>query len=114
MLRPTLGHPNHADKLRKLCNEEKQRGEASEQDITDHEVTLKRLAERNSGLFVERVAQAAAELLLLFDDVLTVDDVIKGSMSTNSAAQFVAHVSRWILEFTLRYKRQLSKTIIQN
>lgn len=47
--------------------------------IRDHETTLKKLSERCATDFVQKVAAASSELLLLFDDILTVDDVQKGS-----------------------------------
>ena len=40
---------------------------------------MKRLGERHSADFIEKIANASSQLFLLFDDMLTVDDVEKGS-----------------------------------
>ncbi|KAF6036812.1 CCDC180 [Bugula neritina] len=83
LLRPTLGHPNHAAKMAALCSDEGKRSELCVQEINDYEIALKRLGEEHAAMFIEKISASSAELLLLFDDMLTVDDVIKGKIIPN-------------------------------
>jgi len=62
-----------------LCSDEGKRSELCVQEINDYEIALKRLGEEHAAMFIEKISASSAELLLLFDDMLTVDDVIKGS-----------------------------------
>lgn len=80
LLRPTLGHPNLAEKMTALCQNEDMRTKETLNAIEQLEKGLKDVAERHAAEFITNLADKAAAIMLDFDTLLTVDDTVKGKL----------------------------------
>ncbi|XP_069741953.1 coiled-coil domain-containing protein 180 isoform X2 [Narcine bancroftii] len=74
-LRPILGHPNNLEILKRLCKEEELRQDTDTTEITSNAENLKQCLYEHAKNFVSELSCLSEQLLLEFDNVLTVDDV---------------------------------------
>lgn len=79
LLRPTLGHPQQEGKLENLCEREEDRKEMYLAGVERQMTALQDSAVSQAQGFLESLARTSETLLLQFDNLLTVDDVEKGS-----------------------------------
>ncbi|XP_033116151.1 coiled-coil domain-containing protein 180-like [Anneissia japonica] len=75
LLRPTLGHPHQATKLAELCENEAKRHEEYIDGVEKQANTLKECAYDLGADFINKLACLSEQVLLLFDKLLTVDEV---------------------------------------
>ncbi|XP_031558023.1 coiled-coil domain-containing protein 180-like [Actinia tenebrosa] len=77
-LRPSLGHPHNRNEMDSLCQQEIQRTTEANNAIRDHADTLMKMEVQFGASFVEKLAHICETMLLQFDAVLTIDDVLVG------------------------------------
>ncbi|XP_071948250.1 coiled-coil domain-containing protein 180-like [Antedon mediterranea] len=78
LLRPTLGHPHQASKLAELCESESTRHNEYIDGVEKQTNTLKTCAFDLGSDFISKLATVSEQVLLLFDKLLTVDDILTG------------------------------------
>ncbi|GCB74622.1 hypothetical protein scyTo_0003713 [Scyliorhinus torazame] len=74
-LRPTLGLPENLELLEGLCKEEEKRQEAEAAEVNSNAEDLKKCMLEHAEGFVAALASLSENLLLEFDNFLTVDNV---------------------------------------
>ncbi|XP_078407399.1 coiled-coil domain-containing protein 180 [Cetorhinus maximus] len=74
-LRPILGHPNNLEMLLSLCKEEEERQDAEAAEINSNAEDQKKCMLEHAKGFVAELSSISEELLLEFDNFLTVDNV---------------------------------------
>ncbi|KAI8518615.1 hypothetical protein Bbelb_046320 [Branchiostoma belcheri] len=77
-LRPTLGHPQKAGELKTLCDREDARNLEQLRGIQDNNQSLQDCVSQHAQSFVEDLSKTGERLLLLYDNLLTIDDVQTG------------------------------------
>lgn len=77
-LRPNLGHPNEAPALEALTADELARHEAVLAQNEAHKQQLRMCVGECGQRFADRLSSLTEQMLLQFDNLLTVDDVEKG------------------------------------
>ncbi|XP_066293451.1 coiled-coil domain-containing protein 180-like [Branchiostoma lanceolatum] len=77
-LRPTLGHPQKAGELKTLCDREDARNLEQLRGIQDNDQALQDCVSQHAQSFVADLSQTGEKLLLLYDNLLTIDDVQTG------------------------------------
>ncbi|XP_074654547.1 coiled-coil domain-containing protein 180-like [Tubulanus polymorphus] len=78
LLRPTLGHPQQYADMLELCNLEGERHEDYLQGVEQYITQRHDCAEELASDFVRHLSGTSEQLLLQFDNLLTIDDVNKG------------------------------------
>ncbi|CAF4455214.1 unnamed protein product, partial [Adineta steineri] len=76
-LRPTLGHPARKNDLLEIDNREKIRQSELQQLVTELRLTTIKSIKTDAQTTVQALATNAEHLLILFDDILTADEIIK-------------------------------------
>ncbi|CAF0926257.1 unnamed protein product [Adineta steineri] len=76
-LRPTLGHPARKNDLLEIDNREKIRQNELQQLVTELRLTTIKSIKTDAQTTVQALATNAEHLLILFDDILTADEIIK-------------------------------------
>ncbi|XP_072096314.1 coiled-coil domain-containing protein 180 isoform X2 [Mobula birostris] len=74
-LRPVLGHPNNLEVLNSLCKEEEERQDIESTEIISNAESLKQCLYEHAKNFVSELSCLSEQLLLEFDNFLTIDDV---------------------------------------
>lgn len=77
-LRPSLGHPQRTSELEELCKKENLRREDSIASLERHTSQQQEATDKQGQSFVSKLASVSEALLLQFDNMITVDDVVKG------------------------------------
>ncbi|XP_061169622.1 coiled-coil domain-containing protein 180-like isoform X3 [Saccostrea echinata] len=78
LLRPTLGHPHAEDSLKALCEKEEGRHKDYVAAVEKHTKDLQNSALSHAQTFIDMLARTSEHQLLQYDNLLVVDDVIKG------------------------------------
>ncbi|XP_022107089.1 coiled-coil domain-containing protein 180-like [Acanthaster planci] len=78
LLRPTLGHPHNRNQLQSLCENEDTRKKDYTSGVEDNTHKLKDSAKSLGSDFALELASTSERLLLMFDSLLTVDEVEVG------------------------------------
>ncbi|XP_038046309.1 coiled-coil domain-containing protein 180-like isoform X2 [Patiria miniata] len=78
LLRPTLGHPHNRNQLESLCENEDTRRKDYINGVEANTQNLKDSAKSLGSDFVQELASTSERLLLMFDSLLTVDEVEVG------------------------------------
>ncbi|CAF1026509.1 unnamed protein product [Adineta ricciae] len=76
-LRPTLGHPARKNELQEIDSHEKQRQNELQQLISDLRSKTIKSIQTDAQATVHTLATNAERLLIMFDDILTADEIIK-------------------------------------
>ncbi|XP_072908899.1 coiled-coil domain-containing protein 180 [Hemitrygon akajei] len=74
-LRPVLGHPNNLEMLNSLCKKEEERQDINSTEIISNAESLKQCLYEHAKNFVTELSCLSEQLLLEFDNFLTIDDV---------------------------------------
>ncbi|XP_067825956.1 coiled-coil domain-containing protein 180 isoform X2 [Heptranchias perlo] len=77
-LRPIMGHPNNREILDSLCEEEEERQETATREIISNADSLQQCVSKHAKDFVIALSYLSEQLLLEFDNFLTVDDIQTG------------------------------------
>ncbi|CAF2574698.1 unnamed protein product [Rotaria sp. Silwood2] len=76
-LRPTLGHPSRKNDLEDINNREKLRQDELQKNITQFRSNTIEDIQTNGQATIDAVATNAERLLILFDDILTADEITR-------------------------------------
>ncbi|KAK3730052.1 hypothetical protein QZH41_009552, partial [Actinostola sp. cb2023] len=79
-LRPSLGHPHNREEMEALCESESRRNTEAGDTIRDHANSLANLQVEFGRSFVDKLAHICETIVLQFDAVLTIDDVVVGEV----------------------------------
>lgn len=82
LLRPTLGHPHAEDSLKALCEKEEARHKDYVAAVEKHTKDLQSSALSHAQTFIDVLARTAEHQLLQYDNLLVIDDVIKGRVES--------------------------------
>lgn len=82
LLRPTLGHPHAEDSLKALCEKEEARHRDYVAAVEKHTKDLQSSALSHAQTFIDVLARTAEHQLLQYDNLLVIDDVIKGRVES--------------------------------
>lgn len=82
LLRPTLGHPHAEDSLKALCEKEEARHKDYVAAVEKHTKDLQNSALSHAQTFIDVLARTAEHQLLQYDNLLVIDDVIKGRVES--------------------------------
>ena len=78
-LRPQLGHPNQRTELEALCCQETARQNQMETTLEKNWQAQKAVVCQMGVKFVAKITQTSEQLLMQFDNLLTVDEVERAS-----------------------------------
>jgi len=76
-LRPTLGHPSRKSELEQLDQREKKRLDTVQQSLNQLRVETKEDLLTNAQATVQLFASNSERLLILFDEILTADEIVR-------------------------------------
>nr|XP_022323892.1 coiled-coil domain-containing protein 180-like isoform X9 [Crassostrea virginica] len=82
LLRPTLGHPHSEDSLKALCEKEESRHKDYVAAVEKHTKDLQSSALSHAQTFIDMLARTAEHQVLQYDNLLVIDDVIKGRVES--------------------------------
>ncbi|XP_056009695.1 coiled-coil domain-containing protein 180-like isoform X3 [Ostrea edulis] len=78
LLRPTLGHPHSEESLKALREKEEERHKDYVSAVEKHTKDLQNSAVSHAQTFLDSLARTAEHQLLQYDNLMVIDDVIKG------------------------------------
>ena len=116
-MKPNLGHPNMLPKLEALNLAELKRQANNERAINEFIAELKKTLQKQADNYVNELSKSNEQLLIRFDDILTVDDVTKNGKGFCTCLSYIflgytrIHQKRKLLILFLKqyiFKKQCS------
>lgn len=77
-MRPSLGHPNNKQELKKLTEKESARQKETDGNIIEYENKMKEIETEGLKEFLKSIHSVTVQLISQFDTLVTLDDVIEG------------------------------------
>ena len=76
-MRPSLGHPNNKQELKKLTERESARQKETDGNIFEYENKMKEIETEGLKEFLRSIHAVTVQLISQFDTLVTLDDVIE-------------------------------------
>ena len=77
-MRPSLGHPNNKQELKKLTERESARQKETDGNTFGYENKMKEIETEGLKEFLRSIHEVTVQLISQFDTLVTLDDVIEG------------------------------------